>query len=71
MVWFLILTLAVVLNASFQAGMTSNLSVDKATFPFTGLNDLYENTDYRVGGLSESSNEAVFKVRRVLLVLHT
>ena len=68
MVWLLILTLAVVLNASFQAGMTSNLSVDKTSNPFTGLFDLYENTDYKVGGLTESSNEAVFKVSHCILL---
>ena len=61
-VWLVMLELAVILYGSFQAILTTNLSIVKVTYPFTGLHDLYHDTQYRIGGLAESSNEGVFEV---------
>ena len=51
----------------FQAALTTNLSIERVTYPFEDLSDLYYQTQYGIGGLAESSNEGVFKVRKLAL----
>ena len=66
LVWLAMLFLAVVLYGSFQAGLTTNLSIEKTTYPFEGLEDLYSKTEFRIGGVAQTTNEDIFRVSRVL-----
>ena len=62
LVWLAMLFLAVVLYGSFQAGLTTNLSIEKTTYPFEGLEDLYSKTEFRIGGVAQTTNEDIFRV---------
>ena len=66
--WGSILFCVVVLFASYEAELTTELSVVISHLPFTSLAELYHNTDFKVVAEVETSNLEFFEVTIAVLV---
>ena len=59
-IWWLLFA-GLVLNASYSANLTSFLFVKKVKVPFTDLQSLASNTDYKVGSVAGSNWQAYLR----------
>lgn len=57
-----------VIFASYAGSLTSFLAVFKLRMPFDSFRDMYHKTDYRIGSLTGSAYDDVFKVFFALLM---
>ena len=58
--------MCLIIFGAFTAGLYSSLAVVKNQLPFKDLQDLYENSNFKVGTVKGSIYEYNFKVSRYL-----
>ena len=58
--------MCLIIFGAFTAGLYSSLAVVKNQLPFKNLQDLYENSNFKVGTVKGSIYEYNFKVSRTL-----